>query len=299
MANEQWPHTPPRSILLATDLSARSDRALDRATQLARQWNAALVVVHALESEADAAGSPAYEDLPSWRRPPDPVVAVERQIRRDIREPLPDLRITVREGVASDVILDALERERCDLVVVGAGGDRGLGRVSLGRTVELLMRRAPTSVLVVKSRPAGPYRHILVGTDFTPEARHGLTVASKLFPEASFAVMHSFEMPYRSLFTRPDLSREFTQMEQEEIRAFVKDAGLDPDVHSRVVTLIEHGPPEVMMHNYVAERGADLTVIGTVGRNTLFHLLIGGHAPKIVDGVQSDVLVVRFPAQDE
>ena len=34
---------PPRGILLASDLGARSDRAFDRAVQLARAWDARLV----------------------------------------------------------------------------------------------------------------------------------------------------------------------------------------------------------------------------------------------------------------
>ncbi len=59
--------------------------------------------------------------------------------------------------------------------------------------------------------------------------------------------------------------------------------------------MIEHGPPEIMIRNYVVERSADLVVIGTLGRGMLFHLLIGGHAPKIVDATPSDILVVRAP----
>jgi nucleotide-binding universal stress UspA family protein len=67
---------------------------------------------------------------------------------------------------------------------------------------------------------------------------------------------------------------------------------------ARLITLIEHGPPEIMMHDYVAEQNADLTVIGAAGRGLLFHLLVGGQAPKIVDGMPSDVLVVRRPSAD-
>lgn len=287
--------TPPRKILLATDLSARSDRALDRATQLARQWQASLIVVHALENQTVAIRSPYYEDLPSWRRPPDPANAVERQIRRDIREPVSDLRIIVTQGEAAETILEIAQQEECDLIVVGAARDQGLGRINLGRTVEYLIRRAPTSVLVVKTRPSGAYRHILVGTDFTDEARFGLSVATNLFPDAVFAVMHAFDMPYRSLAASPQLSQDFSAMEQEEIRAHVRDADVPPATRAGIVTLIEHGPPEQMIHRYVVEQNADLTVIGTIGRSMLFHVLIGGHAPRIVDGVPSDVLVVRFP----
>ena len=41
--------TPPRHLLLATDLSARCDRAQDRALDLARAWKAKLTIVHALD----------------------------------------------------------------------------------------------------------------------------------------------------------------------------------------------------------------------------------------------------------
>lgn len=294
MANERRPFTPPGKILLATDLSARGDRALDRATQLARQWNAGLVVLHAMQ-RAPLTGPSYYDEPPSWRRPPTPAAAVEDQIRRDIREPVSDLQVVVADGEPADVILEMAERERCDLIIVGAARDQGLGRINLGRTVEYLLRRAAGSVLVVKTRPSGPYRHVLVGTDFTEEARHGLSVAANWLPDCRFAVMHAFDMPYRSLLSTSQLGRDFSAMEQEEIKAFVRDADLPENVRADIATLIEHGRPEEMIHKYVVEHNADLTVIGTIGHGILFHVLIGGHAPRIVDGTPSDILVVRAP----
>lgn len=41
-----------RSVLLATDLSARSDRALDRAVQLAEEWEVGLVALNVLAHAA-------------------------------------------------------------------------------------------------------------------------------------------------------------------------------------------------------------------------------------------------------
>lgn len=61
--------------------------------------------------------------------------------------------------------------------------------------------------------------------------------------------------------------------------------------------MIERGAAESMMRTYALERGADLTVIGTIGTGMLFHLLIGGHAPKIVDTAPNEVLVVRSPRE--
>src|SRR3546814_18825375 len=76
---------PPHSILLATDLSHRCDRALDRAVQLAQQWSAKLLVVHAVEKEVDESYSlHSIYDVPSWRRPADPVRAVRDRLYQDL-----------------------------------------------------------------------------------------------------------------------------------------------------------------------------------------------------------------------
>lgn len=291
MVEEVWPNTPPKRILLATDLSGRGDRALDRATQLANAWDAELVVVHALEGDGFTA--PEYQGLPSWRRPPNSIPMLEAQIRDDIRGPCPRLKIHVEEGPTLRVILEAQEREQCDLIVVGLGRQRVFGWPPLGKTIDELFRQSPVSVLVVKRRPAGPYAHLLVGTDFTEEARLGLETAARFFPQATVALMHAFEMPYRALLIDSQLSRDFGEMERATLKAFADEAQLASGVRERLRPLIEHGAPELMLSSYVLEQGADLTVIGAYERSRLFHAMVGGKGPRIVEAVPSDVLVVR------
>ena len=295
MTEENWPALPPKKILLATDLSGRGDRALDRATQLAAQWDAELTIVHALEGEG--LDLPEYQGLPSWRQPPDPVAVVERQIREDVRGPCPRLRILVEEGPAAQVVLAAAAREQADLIVLGLGRQRPFGGGGLGRTIDELFRRAPVSVLVVKRRPNGPYGHLLVGTDFTPEARRGLEVAGAFFPEASIAVMHAYEMPYRRVMLDTQLGRDFGKLETSTLHDFVAEAQLAQEQRVRLFPLIEHGPPEVMLSTYVMERNADLTVIGAYERSKLFHVVVVGKGPRIVESIPSDVLVVRAERQ--
>ncbi len=291
MTEKVWPVFPPRRILLATDLSGRGDRALDRATQLAAHWDAELVVVHALEDEG--LDLPEYQGIPSWRRPPDAASLVERQIRDDVRGPCPRLSVIVEEGPAGRVILDAVVRERADLVVVGLGRQKPLRIGGVGRTINELFRRSPVSVLVVKRRPNGPYGHVLVGTDFTPEARHGLEAASRLFPEATMTLMHAYEMPYRGVMLDTQLGRDFGELETSTLRGFLGEAELSEEQRKRILSVVEHGPPEVMLSTYVMERGADLTVIGAYERSKLFHTVVVGKGPPIVESVPSDVLVVR------
>jgi hypothetical protein len=115
---------PARKILLATDLSARCDRALYRAAMLAKQWRSGLIVLHVVEhldlNIPEAAG------LPSWRRPLDPLEIARKNLLADI-DALPD-RSTVRiaEGKPAEAILRSADGENCDRR--RCGPDRGLVR---------------------------------------------------------------------------------------------------------------------------------------------------------------------------
>ena len=292
MPEHNLPKSPPKKILLATDLSARCDRALDRAAQLARQWGAQLLIVHAIDRKTASLSEAAYP-LPSWRRSPDPALAIQERIRRDLRDEVDQLKIHVEEGDPAQVILDTVDREGCDLVIVGLAREELFGRMLLGSTVGYLVRKSPVSVLVVKVRPSGAYRHALVGTDFTEESRYGLEVAASSFPNCQFTVMHAFEMPYKAFLSDTALSRGFAAMERDTIEEFVRDAALGDQVRARIRTLVEHGPPDLMLCRYVEEQHADLTVIGAYGRGFLFHLLVRGYTPRIMDSTPSDILLVR------
>jgi hypothetical protein len=64
-----------RHITLATDLTARSDRAFERAVGLAQRWKARLLIVHAVEERR------VPTDQPSWRRGPDAVQAARMKLQ--------------------------------------------------------------------------------------------------------------------------------------------------------------------------------------------------------------------------
>jgi len=55
--------TTPRTVLLASDFSARCDRPLDRAMQLAHAWSGRLIVAHILENPPVGAPTPDIEEL--------------------------------------------------------------------------------------------------------------------------------------------------------------------------------------------------------------------------------------------
>nr|WP_282567976.1 universal stress protein [Devosia oryzisoli] len=278
--------TPPSSILVASDLSAQSDRALARAIMLANTWSAELTVIHVLASELSW---PDYDERPSWRRSSDRKVNIESDIRADLAT-FPTAKIRILDGEPGAAIVDLARKEQFDLIIVG---ESRRGMIGGGATLDALFRSAPTSTLVIKNRPRHDYRKIVVGTDFTEEALVALESAASLFPAASLALLHSFDVPYRSLMSDSPLGHEFGALEKETIRNFIDRAALADSVKAKVATYVEHGDPAEMLGRYAADNRVDLTVIGAYPRGRLFHYLVGGYGPRIVERVVSDVLVVR------
>jgi nucleotide-binding universal stress UspA family protein len=280
----------PRRILLATDLQGRSDRALDRAVQLARQWQAALHVVHVLAHGNDES----WPTAPSWRQAPTTAAMAERQLRRDLREEVPGLVLHVGEGDPAQTILETAMREHCELIVLGASDAKAHG--ALGRVTEFLLRRSPASLLVVRERPRGSYAHVLVGTDFTAESRYGLTTAAGWFPAARLALMHVLDIPYKSLWLDAGRSEELARMEMATMQSFLADTPLSAEARAQVLPLVEHGHPETVLREYAIEQEADLVVISAFRRGLAFHLLVGGTSRRIVPAMPTDVLLVRAPS---
>jgi len=282
---------PPKKILLATDLSPRCDRALDRAVALAAQWKSELVVLHALEKSEprtlDKSG------LPSWRCPPDPVGFVRKQLLADVGTLVGRLTVLIDQGDPVEAVLRAADKEQCELIIIGTARNELLGRFSLGRTVDRLLRRARVPLLVVKTRPRRPYAQIVAATDFSDSSRHALEAAARFFPEQKLVVLHAYD-PAAHGDTEDSLSyrHEYRETVRREYETFLEKVGKQPNWQEPHL-LIEDGSPTLLLHDLVLAKDVDLIVLGSHGRSMLIEVLIGSVAKAILDGVPCDVLLVR------
>lgn len=281
----------PKSILVATDLTSRCDRALDRAVQLAAAWRAKLVALHVLE-EREAESS-----LPSWRRVSDPQEAARARVRRDLRlDQASDLEVdvVVERGNPAERIVEVVERNGCGLVLTGVGRDELLGRESLGATVNTLLRAAGVPILVVKSRPHGPYRDAVVATDFSEASRRALETALALWPDLGITLLHGFGVIYEGFLDDKMSAREdAARKAQEECRAFL---AATPAASGRsIAALCEYGDPATLLFDLAQARDIDLVVLGTEGRRGVAQLFLGSVAERVATQVPVDVLLVRRP----
>jgi nucleotide-binding universal stress UspA family protein len=295
METRSWMQGSPKAILLATDLSARCDRALDRAALLAAEWQARLVIVHALEEDAigTLGGS---EHVPSWRRQADPQQMAEIRTRSELREICPGATVVIERGSVADVILRAAETHGCGLILTGVARNEPLGRLVLGSTVNRLVRHSQIPVLVVRKRGRRPYRSVVVAADFSDSSRHALEATGRFFPRLPLTVFNAHDAPMSGLVT--DVASYREQMKQaatREAEDFLRSCDLSGWTGQKPDLLIEYGEPDRLLHDYATEKDIDLVAFGTHGRSMLFDALIGSVAQSLVSTVPCDALVVREP----
>lgn len=293
--------TPPSSILLATDLGARCDRALGRAALLARHWNARLVVVTV--AATDDAEQLRRELLPPphWARPGTAIDDAERELHRDLEGCGVDVEAHVESGDTGPALLRACEQHDCDLIVMGTTRSGLLLPARLGSTVRWLARHASQPLLVVHDRPRHLYQHLAFAHDFSRSAHHAQTMAAAWFGDTATtaAAVHGADLPSLGLMDAGDRRGELVKEMLEEIRAQARLAldasGLPEGLRANTRTVVEQMEPARLVHEYVRSRGADLVSIGSHGRSALSEVLLGSVAQRILETSRSDLLLVRRP----
>lgn len=288
-------HSIPRNILLATDLSCRSDRALDRAVDLARNWAARLIAATVLKPEPS--------DLMDAENRVHGCLTPAARARRTLTSHLASaeaaVEIVVAAGEPASELQAIAEIEDCDLIVVGAKQNGTLGGLFVAGTVKQLVKASAKPVLVVHDRPGGPYTNIVVATDRSEGARQALLTSARLFPEAKLTLFHAQDIPAG---TPSDF--EHSAQRDEALRAdllgeILSDDRVDEALGNRIDLVIATGSLETLIGEFAAIRCADLTVVGSHGHRALFEAFVGSTEQKLLDIHAGDLLIVRTSADQQ
>ena len=284
--------SPPASLMLATDLSPRCDRALDRAAGLAQEWKAELIVAHVL----DPAAHP--DQALAWAADTggdgDALHIARRQIDRDLAG-LPvraEVRIMKSRDI-SETIRNMATVSGVGLVVAGVARYELLGRFLLGSSVERLARTLAQPLLIVRNRPHAPYRRIVVATDFSEASRNALLTAAQLFPGCELTAFHAYLPPFAVLTDTQPQPASAQAQERAQYDAFIAATALPAG--TRVTPLIVRGGLELHLTQHVRQHDVDLVVMGAQGRDALTGALLGSTAAKLLDCLPCDSMVVPRP----
>lgn len=267
-------------ILVATDLSARSDRSVDRASLLADRAKVHLFVCHVVES-----GSPLADD---------PALAAAA-VQAVLPDTAADVEILVKEGSAPDVILEQAIHNDCGLIITGVARYNQLGDYFVGTAVDRIIREAEAPVLVVKQRPRSDYSTIVVATDFSSCSRHALVTAGALFPSAAVHLVHAFHVPFEGFLSVEQNEAAFQAEAQEEFDSFLDDAAIPPSLRQKLTPHLRYGETQSVVQKVAHELAADLVVLGTHGRSGFSKAVFGSMAESVLQCVTSDTMVIREP----
>ena len=141
-------HAPPRKVLVATDGSTASDRAVADAAELARRTGAAVSVLHVCQIVATPGGAfvePAAEARATVNHA---VALLQEQGIHATGETVISQTGTV------DAIAAASERDGADLVVIASRRPSELSGLLLGSVAHGLIHRLSTPVLLASRTPA-------------------------------------------------------------------------------------------------------------------------------------------------
>ena len=255
-----------QNILFATDFSPSAQSALSHALDLARRYGAVLYTVNVLPH------TPFVEAAE-----PDPeqtTLLANRQLTALMGSaPWKDVehRELIEQGEVSEVLSKLVRKHGIDLIVIGTGGRKGLGKLLLGSVAEEVFRNAECPVLTMGPHATrwnidGNLQHILFATDFGPESLHGLPYAISLAEEnrARLTLVHvapepGVALPEPEPGTMPMVDpSEVVASTEKQLRALIPEG-----------TQLWHEPEYIVQFGRAAEtivriaaQTADMIVLG-------------------------------------
>jgi len=145
-----------KKILVPTDFSVLSKKAVFDGANLAKKYKAELIIFAVVDDRIfqdglfdtsyieqevlDARNKGFYKRLKSMKEK-----VLEKEPSLDVRSEMPS-------GIAYSEIVLFAEKENVDLIVMGTHGSTGIVHILLGSTTEKVIRKAPCPVMVVREK---------------------------------------------------------------------------------------------------------------------------------------------------
>ena len=285
-----------RNILFATDFSPSAQAVLSHALDLARRYGAVLYTVHVLPHMPFVeAAQPDPEQIELFAS--QQLTALMRSASlKDVEH-----KELIEQGEVPEVLSKLVRRHGIDLIVIGTGGRKGLGKLLLGSVAEEVFRNAECPVLTMgphatRWRIDGNLQHILFATDFGPNSLYRLPYAISLAEEnrARLTLLHvapepSLALPEPEPGTMPVLDpSEVAASTENQLRALIPEG---TQLWHEPEYMVQFGSPAEMIVR-IAAQSVDMIVLGVKRSAALTKHLGEGVAYKVACEAPCPVLSV-------
>ena len=273
-------------ILVATDFSTRSQRALRRAGLLARECDAKLTLVHVVEDD----------------QPRSLVELERREASKFLDEQIHSLAelnglrcsFLLGSGAAFDGILQTAKISSADLIVMGSHRRQLLRDVFVGTTIERVIRIGTYPVLMVNNAVDHSYQRVLAATDLSEVSSWAIRTSGALGVadnNADLAIVHAFSALTTAKTTLADAAYvdEERRRANADLAAFIAANQFRAEKWSRYVEL---GSPFEVISLVVQEKKPDILILGTHSRSGVLKFFLGSVAEEALRSLDVDILVV-------
>jgi len=280
------------NIVVATDFSTRSNRALRQAGLLAQATDAQLHLIHVVDDD----------------QPADMVRSEEREAQRVLFEQIasmPELkgvrcRPVVATGYPFDGILRTAEALAPELIVMGQHRRQFLFDMFVGTTIERVVRRGRYPVLMVNNEAQRSYERVLVPVDMSNASANAMRVAMAaglIREQGAATILHAFSPLGKSRMitagAHPTTIDDYVRSESERAMDELTEFLVSSNFESKFWSLrIEDGAPMQVINRVVSEARPDLLVMGTHNRSGLSRALIGSVTEEALRSLKVDILAV-------
>jgi nucleotide-binding universal stress UspA family protein len=274
---------PLRNILVATDFSQTSDRALEHALSLARTYHSRIFLAHVIPVDLMMA--------------PELAEASRDELRQAARKEIDNILASGRFfGVAHEEIIQEgtlwlniealIRKHEIDLVVLGTHGMGRERKTLIGSSAEEIFRQVRVPVLtvgpVVEREPLYgiQLKNILFATSFGTGA------------ERQAAYAFSLAQEHRSRITLLHVQQHADQQEEivNRLQGLLPSAA---ELHCLPLFRVERGDPVKGILRVAGQMCADLIVLGAKSRKALAAHEPHTRAYQVVCGAPCPVLTIK------
>lgn len=269
------------TILVATDLSAPENMALQRAWRLAHTHRATVKLMYL---------PPKGQALP---RGADARLA---DAARLLEENL-GLRVTTVPVLAHKLEDLVAQARGMDLVVLPHRRERSTAAFFRGQPVLRLLRECRCPVLVARQPGGANYRHILVAVDFSVASESLVKLAAELDPRAELEVFHAISTLEEARLRSAEATEQAIRAYRERCLRHARERILTltdsfDTRRNRVLAAIGRGDPGRQTVIQQEHSDADLVVLGKRRSSAWADFFCGSVAHRVLSWGSSDVLLV-------
>jgi nucleotide-binding universal stress UspA family protein len=271
-------------ILVATDFSARADRAVDRALFLGKRFGVPVRVLHALDGIE--AGKVDWNEL-------------DRRMQESVGEAECEVEFAYPEGSPPRALAREAQESEALVLVMAPARYNSLGDYILGTAVDHVLRATDRPVLVVKERARAPYQSIIAGTDFSEPSAHAIRAAARLFPDVEFHITHGWKVPFGGFGGTQPIREEAEAEDRARLEAFMASLRESAPALGTATASLVHGGPYKAIRGALDAQGGGLVVIGSHGASGFEQATIGSVTSELLRSLPADVLVVSAARSQE